>query len=195
MLEQLSQFVKRVLTSPAKDEAVRQEMLVRSRSFKLHFTSWLTQGGQNEILKNLYTSYTLNKLRISGDLPMHVFVNGSSRNVVLHYTESMGKVLFPYLQDYFRDRVMRIGYSVSLSDRQIISRAGHTEQIERHVLKPCIPSVSLTDKIEQLYGYITISVSTIDGRPLFLQITAETIQEKQYNSVFSFDELAEELFQ
>jgi hypothetical protein len=195
MFAHISQFVKRVFAAPKKDEPVRQEMLVRTRTFKSQFKNWLAQGGQNEILKNLYTAYTLNKLGISGDVPMHVFVNGSSRHVLLHYTDSMGNTLFPFLQDYFRDRIMRIGYTVSLSDRQVIARAGHSEQIERHILKPSLTGIQKIDKKEQLYGHITISVSTIDGRPLFLQITADTIQDKQYNSVFPFDELAETLFQ
>ncbi len=195
MFENLSQFVKRVFISPQKDEPVRQEMLVRSRTYKSQLKNWLSEGGHNEILKNLYTAYTLNKLGISGDVPMHVFVNGTSRHVLLHYTDSMGNKLFPFLQDYFRDRIMRIGYTVSLSDRQIIARAGHSEQIERHILKPSLSGIQKKDKKEQLYGHITISVNTIDGRPLFLQITAESIQDKQYNAVFPFDELAETLFQ
>ena len=72
---------------------------------------------------------------------------------------------------------------------------GHSEQIERHILKPSLSAIQKSDKKEQLYGHITISVSVIDGRPLFLQITSTTIQDKQYNAVFPFDELAEILFQ
>ncbi|MFM2286039.1 MAG: hypothetical protein RLZZ543_1536 [Bacteroidota bacterium] len=195
MFAQLSQFVKRVFAAPKKDEPVRQEMLVRSHAHKQQYKSWVEQGGHSEMLKNLYTAYTLNKLGITGDVPMHVFVNGPSRHVLLHYTDAMGKTLFPFLQDYFRDRIMRIGYNLYLSDRQTISRAGHTEQIDRHILRPALPAFQEPGKLEQLYGHITLSVHVIDERPLFLQISAETLQDKQYTAVFPFDELAETLFQ
>lgn len=195
MFAQFSQFVKRVFAAPKKEEPVRQEMLVRSYSYKQQYKTWINQGGHEEILKNLYTSYTLNKLQITGDVPMHVFVEGSSRHVVLHFTDSMGKTLFPYLQDFFRDRIMRIGYNLYLSDRQIISRAGHIEQIDRHILRPAVPAFHSGDKLEQLYGHITIKVDYIDDRPLYLQISAEAIQDKAYGKVFPFDELAETIFQ
>ncbi len=195
MFEQLALFVKRVFSAPKAQEPVRQEMLVRSFSHKQQYKNWLSQGGHEEILKNLYTSYTLNKLNITGDVPMHVFVEGNSRHVLLHFTDSMGKTLFPYLQDFFRDRIMRIGYNLYLSDRQTISRAGHIEQIDRHILRPAVPAFYSGDKLEQLYGHITIKVDYIDDRPLYLQISAEAIQDKVYGKVFPFDELAETIFQ
>jgi hypothetical protein len=195
MFEHVTHLLKRVFAAPKQLEPVRQEMLVRSFGHKQQFKTWLAQGGHEEILKNLYTSYTLNKLSITGDVPMHVFVEGTSRHVLLHYTDAMGKTLFPFLQDYFRDRIMRIGYNLYLSDRQTISRAGHIEQIDRHILRPALPAFQQPGKQEQLYGHITLSVHVIDDRPLFLQISAEAIQDKQYTAVFPFDELAETLFQ
>lgn len=187
----LKWFQPKVSNQP---ETMVQEMLVRSHRQKQLFRNWLHENRHHEALKNIYTSFTLSKSGISGDIPIHVFSDRNSRHVMIHYLDMMGKYLFPFLQDYFRDRVMRIGYNLYLSDRQTIDRVSHVEVVDRHVLRPQVPAFQLNDLPEQLYGTISIVVHYVNERPLFLQITAEAISDKQYCPVFPFDELAEILF-
>jgi hypothetical protein len=190
--QQILKWFKPQTTST--QDALAQEMLVRSHRQKQLFKSWLHENQHNEVLKNLYTSFTLSKSGISGDIPMHVFSDRGSRHIIIHYMDMMGKHQFPFLQDYFRDRVMRIGYNLYLSDRQTINRISHLEVVDRHVLRPHVPAFQLNDLPEQLYGIISIVVHYVDERPLFLQITAETQAESHYAPAFPFDELAEILF-
>ena len=190
--QQILKWFKPQTTST--QDALAQEMLVRSHRQKQLFKSWLHENQHNEVLKNLYTSFTLSKSGISGDIPMHVFSDRHSRHIIIHYMDMMGKHQFPFLQDYFRDRVMRIGYNLYLSDRQTINRISHLEVVDRHVLRPHVPAFQLNDLPEQLYGIISIVVHYVNERPLFLQITAETQAESHYAPAFPFDELAEILF-
>ena len=125
---------------------------------------------------------------------MHVFSDRNSRHVMIHYLAMMGNHLFPFLQDYFRDRVMRIGYNLYLSDRQTINRVSHVEVVDRHVLRPHVPAFQINDLPEQLYGTISIVVHYVNERPLFLQITADTVIDSSFAPPFPFDELAEILF-
>lgn len=196
MFEKLKQQFRKWFQSQttASQDALAQEMLVRSHRQKQLFKTWLQENQHNEALKNIYTSFTLSKSGISGDIPMHVFSDRNSRHVLIHYHDMMGKQLFPFLQDYFRDRVMRIGYNLYLSDRQTINRVSHLEVVDRHVLRPHVPAFQLNDLPEQLYGTISIVVHYVNERPLFLQITAEIQPESNYAPAFPFDELAEILF-
>lgn len=196
MFEKLKQQILKWLKpqTTSTQDALAQEMLVRSHRQKQLFKSWLHENQHNEVLKNLYTSFTLSKSGISGDIPMHVFSDRHSRHIIIHYMDMMGKHQFPFLQDYFRDRVMRIGYNLYLSDRQTINRISHLEVVDRHVLRPHVPAFQLNDLPEQLYGIISIVVHYVNERPLFLQITAETQAESHYAPAFPFDELAEILF-
>lgn len=196
MFEKLKQQFRKWFQSQttASQDALAQEMLVRSHRQKQLFKMWLQENQHNEALKNIYTSFTLSKSGISGDIPMHVFSDRNSRHVLIHYHDMMGKQLFPFLQDYFRDRVMRIGYNLYLSDRQTINRVSHLEVVDRHVLRPHVPAFQLNDLPEQLYGTISIVVHYVNERPLFLQITAEIQPESNYAPAFPFDELAEILF-
>lgn len=190
------QQIRRWMQKPSNEsqETVTQEMLVRSHKQKQLFKSWLQAGAHSEILKNIYTSFTLSKSGVSGDLPMHVFSHGNSRHIVLHYMDSMGKNQFAFLQDYFRDRIMRIGYTLYLSDRQLIHRYSHVEVVDRHVLRPYVPAFSIKDKPEQLYGTISIVVHSANDRPLFLEIFSEANTDDSLAPAFPFDELAEILF-
>ncbi|MEX1189780.1 MAG: hypothetical protein WED33_11025 [Bacteroidia bacterium] len=190
------QQILKWLQSPSESdpETVTQEMLVRSHKQKQLFKAWIKDGTHNEVLKNIYTSYTLSKSGISADIPMHVFGQRNSRHVIIHFMDVMGKNQFAFLQDYFRDRIMRIGYNLYLSDRQIINRISHLEVVDRHVLRPYVPAISLQDKPEQLYGIISIVVHTANDRPMFLEISAETSNDIGQAPAFPFDELAEILF-
>jgi hypothetical protein len=196
MFDKLRQQIQKWFQPKAshEHEALAHEMLVRSHRQKQLFKNWLQENQHNEALKNIYTSFTLSKSGISGDMPMHVFSDRNSRHVLIHYHDMMGKQLFPFLQDYFRDRVMRIGYNLYLSDRQTINRVSHLEVVDRHVLRPHVPAFQLNDLPEQLYGTISIVVHYVNERPLFLQITAEIQPESNYAPAFPFDELAEILF-
>jgi hypothetical protein len=192
MFENLVRFVKNLFLPPHGNlPAVRQEMLVRSYGWKQNYRRWIENNKHVEPLKNLYTSYTLTKLGITGDIPMHRFHSNGSENLLVHYLEPYGKDQLSFLQDYFRDRIMRIGYSLYISDKQSIERVGYVETIERHILNPFVPAFSISEPIEQLYGKVVISLHYINERPLFLQISAEPLSEGGYNNVYSFDELAE----
>ncbi|MEZ5173481.1 MAG: hypothetical protein R2850_08235 [Bacteroidia bacterium] len=196
MFEKLLQQIRKWLSSPSQADAgaVVQEMLVRPQRFKQQYRSWIADGAHHEVLKNIYTSFTLTHSGVSGDIPMHVFRNGSSRTVVIHYFDGLGKNIPAFLQDYFRDRVMRIGYNLFLSDRQEINRVSHQETVDRHVLRPYVPSFHINEKPEQLYGTISIAVHYADERPMFLEISSEVMHGGEFAPAFPFEELAEILF-
>jgi hypothetical protein len=196
MFDKFLQRIKRWMHSPQNEASpeVLQEMLVRSARFKELYRNWISEGLHHEPLKNIYTSFTLSHSGISADIPMHVFKRGNSHHVLIHYFDGLGKNIPAFLQDYFRDRVMRIGYNLYLSDRQVIHRISHTEIVERHVLRPYIPAFSLHDKPEQLYGNISIAVHYANDRPMFLELTAEHTISGDFAPAFPFDELAEILF-
>lgn len=195
MFASLARFVRSLLgTYEEPYRPVRQEMLVRSQSFKLHYTKWLGQKRHEEFLKNLYTSFTLNKLGIAGDIPLHYYQEPYSSHLLIHYIDKMGKDLLPFLQDYFRDRAMRLGYSLYLSDRKTLERLGYVEKTERHILRPGVSMFPGVGKQEQLYGVIELLLLYIDERPLYLSITAEASLDEGFSPCFPFDELAEILF-
>jgi hypothetical protein len=187
-----NQLVNR--TAQHEDVSVKHDMLVRNRIYKQQYRTWLETNRHIELLKNLYTSFTLSKLGITGELPILYYTERQSKHLLIHYIDPIGKQVLPFLQDYFRDRVMRIGYTLFLSDSQHINRIGYTERIDTHVLKPHVTAFPFDDKQEQLYGAIQISFHSINNRPLFLRITSDELSEPEFNKVYAFDELAEILF-
>lgn len=195
MFESIKHFVATLFErNHPEEKPVRNEMLVRNHLFKQNYNKWLEQKKETEILKNLYTSFTLSKLGISGDLPIRYFSNGEQSSVLIPFIEPIGKDVLPRLQDYFRDRIMRIGYNLYVSERQIIARAGYNERVDRHILRPYVPAFSVDDMHEQLYGNIQISVNYVNDRPIFLELSAESINAPNYSAIYPFDELLEILF-
>ena len=196
MFDRFLQQLKKWFRPPESDadQTMTQEMLVRSQKFKQAYRQWIADGAHHEVLKNIYTSFTLSRSGVSGDIPIHVFKQGYATHVVIHYFDGLGRNIPAFMQDYFRDRVMRIGYNLYISDRQLIKRISHTELVERHVLKPYVPAFSLNDKPEQLYGIVSIQVHYANDRPMFLELSAEVSPSDEFSAPFPFDELAEILF-
>lgn len=192
MLEQVRLFFLRKFR-PIKplSKGVEVEMLVRNHQFKQQYKNWLEKGFHQELLKNIYTSFTLSKLSIRGDLPLHFYTSKAQSELLFHYIDTIGKPTFSYLQDYFRDRVMRLGYQVFLSERKVVERMGYYSITERHLLKPQIFQQNLHEPIDQLYGNIEIAVHYADDRPVYMSIRSETISDPKFHAPFPFDELAE----
>jgi len=192
---ELVRYVRKLLgvARPVHEE-LSVAMLVRNHQYKQQYRRWMTKNHQQELLKNLYTSFTLSKLGVTGDVPLHYFSDGRAHHILIHYIDPMDKVVLSFIQDYFRDKIMRLGFNLYHSERRVMDRVGYTDTIERHVLKPYIPSFAIDDVHERFYGNIQVSVHFVNDRPLFLQLTAEPLTEQDYQGQFSFDDLVEVLF-
>jgi hypothetical protein len=195
MMSGLVKFMRQLLYLPEyPQDQVKHEMLIRPQSFRLQYQKWVKQGRQSELLKNLYTSFTLGKLGIAGEVPLHYFQDEQRKHLVIHYIENMGRELFPFLHDYFKDRILKLGYQVFLSDRKVVERLGYIEKTEQHVLKPIVSSYPSGSRQEQIYGVVVLQIRYIDERPLYLELITEEIIDRNYASAFTFDELMEILF-
>ena len=179
-------------SNPKEDNT--SAMLVRSFSYRQAFRTWLAKHHHNELLKSIYTSFTLSKVGVQGDFPLSYFPLRTGDQIHIHYLDALGKNTFPYLMDYFRDRIMRLGYKLYLSDKQIINHQSHSARMERHILHPRKDLAIAGQKLPQLYGNIELRVQFIDDKPIYLSILTEPFDQSNYSRAYPFDELAELLF-
>lgn len=177
-----------------KHYPVKQEMLVRGVRYKSDYHLWLEQSKQTELLKTIYISFVLRKMNITGDIPIHSYSERESSYLVLHYIDPIGKANFSYLFDYLKDRTIKLGYMLYLSDKQVVERNGYIERTERHLLRPQQSPIFLSEHPEQLYGNIAFNLIYINDRPLYISVVSSFVLEKAYNQAFSFDDFAEVLF-
>ncbi|MBX7201736.1 MAG: hypothetical protein IT240_04935 [Bacteroidia bacterium] len=192
MVSGIVKFVRQLFYLPENNlNQVRHEMLVRPQSFRLMYQKWLKLHRHKEPLKNLYTSFTFGNLGIDGEMPLHVFQEESRKRLLIHYLDSFGKDLFPFLMDYFKECTLKLGYQSYLSDRKIVERLGYIEKTEKHVLRPASPVFIGNSRQEQLYGIITLQIKYIDERPLYLEILSEEIPGPDFAPAFSFAEFIE----
>jgi len=168
-------------------------MLVRSYTYKRNYRKWISQNRHVELLKNIYTAFTLSKAGIHGDLPLHYFSLKNGDQVLIHQLDFLGKTTFSFLSDYFRDRLMGLGYKLYLSDFQQLMHQSRISRIERHILHPRIDILPYANTGAHLYGVIELTVQYSDAKPLFLSIRTE-FSNPSASKHYSFDELAELLF-
>lgn len=184
----------RFIGKQSKTADAQSGMLVRSFAYKRQFRNWIANNHHSELLKNIYTSYTLNKAGVQGELPLLYFPLRNGNQILLHQLDVFGKATLDFLSDYFRNRLMRIGYKLYLSDLQHVNHQSHAARTERHILHPRKDLALAGQKLPQLYGNIELRVQYCDDRPIFLSIRTEAIENSHYAPAYSFDELAELLF-
>ncbi|MFN5370336.1 MAG: hypothetical protein ACK5B6_02635 [Bacteroidia bacterium] len=168
-------------------------MLVRSFAYKRSYRKWISQNQHVELLKNIYTAFTLNKAGIHGDLPLHYFPLKNGDQVLIHQLDFLGRSTFSFLSDYFRERLMRLGYKLYLSDFQQLIHQSRISRIERHILHPRSDISPYENTSTGLYGLIELTVQYSDDKPLYLSIRTEVLRNND-SQPFPFDELAELLF-
>jgi hypothetical protein len=190
----IRQIFSRLKTMKVKASDAQSGMLVRSYSFKRHYRNWIAQNHPSELLKSIYTTFTLNKAGVQGDLPLLYFPLRNGDQILIHQLDHFGKDTLSFLSDYFRDRIVRLGYKLYLSDKQIISHQSHSARVERHILHPRKDLAIADEKLPQLYGNIELRVQFIDDKPIYLSILSEPIEQSNYSQAYPFDELAELLF-
>lgn len=194
-LKTIQNFLNGLFHQPDNQSVqVRQEMLIRKQSFRLSYNKWFLQKRKSEILKNLYTSFTLSKMGISGEIPMHYFQDSMRHFLLIHYIETLEKDELCFLQDYFKDAFIKSNYCVHLSERKIFERTGYIEKSERHILKPKYNLFQIISGFERAFSILVINIQYINERPLYLEIIAERGPEQKFTTQQEADHLAELLF-
>jgi hypothetical protein len=168
-------------------------MLVRSHAYKRNYRKWISENRHAELLKNIYTAFMLSKAGIHGDLPLHYFPLKNGDQVLIHQLDLLGKMTFSFLSDYFRDRLMGLGYKLYQSDFQQLMHQSRNSRIERHILHPRLDLLPYPNIGTHLYGVIELTVQYSDTKPLYFSIRTEFSNQAE-SKHFSFDELAELLF-
>jgi len=95
-----------------------------------------------------------------------------------------------YLLEFFRDKILSIGYRMPLADVQVFANSGAEEQVERYYLKPAFQLLE-GDKRSQAFGNITLSVTMLGKGPASFRCLCHYYQDSQYAQVQPFSRLIE----
>lgn len=100
-----------------------------------------------------------------------------------------GSTEFKYLFDYLKERVVQLNYKVYMSDVKSFARNSYEETVERHYLKPRFTWPFEGERVNQLYGNITIELLLHNDLPLQIKFVCQPYSDHKYASPLSFRDL------
>ena len=175
-----------------------QEEIKRSESFKNAYFKWLNEGKYRWLLQKIYQGYEAKKQNKTDDLQIHLLQSTGANGFAVSYSLLMEDKDLQFLLDYFRERVLTMGYKSYTSELRIFDRKEYVEAIEKHYLKPITEKVmpenahyhpSNKEIYDQKYGNIIIEYITIDDKPSFLRLMRHYYSDFLYTPARPFDEL------
>jgi hypothetical protein len=169
------------------------EVILRKKNEQLNYAQWLESELRQKQVREIKSAYTLRKHDISSPLTILIYNTSYSNGFALTYNKFFSESEFRFIFDYFRDKVLDMGYKIANSDRKIREKPNYIETREKHYLKP---PINYNEGInDQKYGNILIEHISIDDKPDYIKVMANVYSDRYYSKPESFEDFMEKLFE
>ncbi len=190
MKKQVNELLNRLF--PGQKKVAEREPLTRTDRDDKAYQKWEMNEASKELLSLIHKSYHFKKAGISAPLDMQIYEgDGSNGFAILAGMGGLEATQLPFVLRYFSESVMRLGYKLAHSDREISEKDHFVETRERIYLKP---PLSLEQPMEQLYGNVLLELIYADRKAQYLKLMANTYTGHSYAPALAFDQLMELLF-
>jgi len=162
--------------------------LKRSEKQQANFKDWLASIDSQSLLEEIHKAYHLKRTDIDSDIPILLFRSVYANGFAIKNNERIGDQDFHYLLDYFKDKLLKIGYRQAGSDSKITAKEGFVLTVDKFYMKP---PLQVEPPIDQLYGNIAIELHLMDDKPNYLKLMASIYSDRMYKEHEDFDELVE----
>ncbi len=163
--------------------------LVRENSYREAYAKWMDSPELNHdmtVLQNAFENAD------NQTLGFNIYRSAQSNGFYFNRNLAIDLIYFPFLFDYFSERVLALGYTIYTSDFKIEEKPAGMQKLEKHYLKP---PVDLSDlPIDQAYGNILIELYYLDDVPLYLKLMANVYSDRNYREPKKFLQLMDILF-
>lgn len=167
------------------------QTLVRSEKEKRRFEQWLLNGQHHTLLNKIHHAYHLKLTDIKDNIPIVLFRSPYANGFAIRNNEEIRDKGFPMLLEYFKMKILELGYRQAGSDKKLSAIDSEVLTVEKYYLKP---PMQLEPPIDQLYGNIALELHYFNDIPNYLKLTASIYSDRMYQPHLEFSEMVEKLF-
>jgi len=187
-----SRILKKLFGSNNDKEPLVSGKLERSVAFQSEYERWKESSILNSVLGDLQIAYNNSNAHGAYNPAFHVYnskqANGFFFNTQMRFTDE----IYSYILEYFKDRVLDLGYSIYTSDRKLSDKENGVQQVDRHYLKPALTDTQ--PPIDQKYGNVLIELFTLNEEVQYLKVMVSVYSDRNYSVPKPFLEFIEFLF-
>lgn len=178
----------------------RQKML----AFKENFTQsqdemsatldWMESEEGKAALAKVYNNLHLKKAGINDKPTLHILASPYANGFAITYEPPFTAKIFQQLFFSFGQRMLALGYQRVSLDRKMQEMQDSVKITEKLYFKPPLSSASMAQKIDQLFGNVTIEKVSLDDKPSFLKVLVTVYADHLYLPAKPFDDFVERFF-
>ncbi|TGD80479.1 hypothetical protein [Hymenobacter wooponensis] len=188
-------FLKKLFSSSAAAPSREWQPLQRSPAEERLRQQWVQEQVYLNWMGPYFKAYHYQKAGLPNPkFRVQLLHEEGRQGALFFYDPSIGPGNFRHLFDFIRDRVVALGYNLSISDQRSVGHPTYTETIYKHFLKPQPRDCTQTGRCNQLYGNITIDLVFINGQPGFLRLFSNPFDNAIFTPAHTFDEMLAAIF-
>ncbi len=168
-----------------------KEVIKRSTKDLEAYHLWKLSYSREKLIADIAAAF-LQKKHEKSELIIHHYKSIYANGFAIHYHPGIGKKDFIHLFDYFKDKVLGLGYRTAGSDRQYSTREKYVEITEKHYLKP--PFDFTNNVTDQRFGNVSIEHVVADNQPHFLKVMVSIYSDRLYKDPLSYHDFIQQLF-
>jgi hypothetical protein len=157
--------------------------------------SWIISEEGKSLIDLVAKNYYFKKSGINSHPEVHILNSPYANGFAISYHAPFDEKTFSHIFFAFGRRMLDLGYRRVSLDRKIEEINDDVKTTEKQYFKPPLSNVDFTQKIDQLFGNVSIEKVSINDKPSFIKILVTVYSDHLYQNARSFDQFIEELFE
>lgn len=189
-------FVQKILDKlfGNKDEPDSLQMLdgvlERSEAFEEAFKRWSASYKAEEVIGKISNIFWNVRRGIGFSPGLFVYTSPQANGFYFNSKLEISQRGFEFLLDEFRDRVLKMDYSLYTSDRKYVEVPAGIQRIDKHYLKP--NSKTHSDGLfNQNYGNVLLELYSLNEEAQYLKCMVTVYSDRTFAEAKPFEIFAE----
>jgi hypothetical protein len=172
-----------------------KENFSQSEGEKDMVANWMESEEGMAMLKLINKNYHFKKSGITGSPEVHILNSPYANGFAVSFETPLDEKTFSHLFFAFGRRMLDLGYNRVSLDRKMEEIQENVRTTEKQYFKPPLSSTDFSQKIDQMFGNVSIEKVNINDKPSFLKVLVTVYSDHLYQNAKPFDQFIDDLFQ
>ncbi|EIM74565.1 hypothetical protein A3SI_15663 [Nitritalea halalkaliphila LW7] len=180
---------------PKKQPLNVKENFTRSEGQQAALEEWLDGEEGAYYMDLIQKNYHFKTSGMSSKPEVHLLRTPYANGFAVTYESPLTPEAFSHIFFALGRKIKAMGYRQVSLDRKMREINNQVQTTEKYYFKPPLSAADLSEKIDQLYGNISVEKITVDDKPSFLKLMVTVYSDHLYQEARSFDDFIEVLFE
>jgi len=171
-----------------------KENFSQTETDEASITDWLDSSQGIELMNLVHKNYHFKKATINASPTVQIMNSPYANGFVVYFGAPFTEKTFSNLFFAFGQRIVDLGYEKISLDRRMREINQQVKTTEKQYFKPPFQKENVGQKIEQLYGNVSVEKVLFDNKPSYITVLVTIYSDRLYQDAGSFDQFVELLF-